>query len=181
MSDIRQDIDPYSQSFFTLKNRVMRQLWSIVWFCLFLPSPRPFHAWRSFLLRLFGARLGEACHVYPRARIWAPWNLIMEDQASLADDVICYSMAEITLRKAAIVSQGAHLCTGSHDYKSDSFQLFAKPIEIGAGAWVCAEVFVHPGVKIGDRSVVSARSVVKEDLPPDMVCSGNPCSPIKPR
>ena len=80
-----------------------------------------------------------------------------------------------------MVSQGVYLCSGSHDYESDSFQLFAKPISIGADAWVCAQAFVTPGVSIAEGAVIGARSVVTRDQPAWFVCAGNPCLPIKPR
>lgn len=181
MSDIRLGIDPYRQASFAFRNRLARALWSIVYRCLFLPSPRPFHGWRIFLLRLFGAKIAGGCRVYPRVRIWAPWNLVMHSQASMADDVICYSMATVELGRRSVVSQGSHLCTGTHDHEDPNFQLVARPIHIGESAWVCADAFVGPGVRIGASAVIGARSVVTHDMPEWMVCAGNPCKPLKLR
>ncbi|RYF46866.1 MAG: putative colanic acid biosynthesis acetyltransferase, partial [Cytophagaceae bacterium] len=48
-------------------------------------------------------------------------------------------------------------------------------------AWVAAEVFIHPGVTIGNGCVIGARSVVVSDMPQWMVCTGHPCKPLKPR
>ncbi len=39
---------------------------------LFRPSPRPMHAWRAFLLRCFGAKIGAHVPRISGARIWAP-------------------------------------------------------------------------------------------------------------
>lgn len=133
------------------------------------------------LLRLFGAKIGEGVHVYPKTRIWAPWNLTMGDQCGVADYVILYSQDRINIGQRAVISQGSHLCTGTHDYKAKGFPLKTKPINIGDEAWVAAEVFVHPGVTIGEGCVIGARAVVTEDMPPWMVCSGNPCKPVKAR
>lgn len=69
---------------FSLGNRVRRQIRNWVWLFFSRPSPRPLHAWRAALLRLFGARLGRNVHVYPAARIWARWNLAMADHAAVA-------------------------------------------------------------------------------------------------
>ena len=139
------------------------------------------HGLRAVILRGFGAKLGKNCHVYPTARIWAPWNLAMGDHACLANDVICYSMATIRIGERTVVSQGAHLCAGSHDYEDPHFQLYALPITIGADAWICAEAFLGPGVEIGEGSVIGARAVAMKSMPAWMVCAGNPCRPLKPR
>ena len=173
--------NPYEGPSFSRRNRLARGIWQLVWLFLFRPSPPPMHAWRCWLLRRFGARIHPTCHIYSSAQIWAPWNLTMESQSCLAPRVICYSMATISLGERAVVSQGVHLCSGSHDYESDSFHLFARPISIGADAWVCAEAFVTPGVSIAEGAVIGARSVVIRNQPAWFVCAGNPCRPIKPR
>ena len=72
-------------------------LWAIVYLTLFRLSPRTFHRWRAFLLRRFGARVSMKAKVYPRARIWAPWNLSMADYSTLADHVDCYCADSITI------------------------------------------------------------------------------------
>ena len=166
---------------FPLANRAARALWSACALVLFRPSLRPCHAWRSALLRLFGASLGTGCLIYPGARIWAPWNLRCGDDAAIADDAIIYNQAPVTLGNRVVVSQGAHLCTGTHDYASPGFELLTRPIVVGDDAWLAAECFVHPGVTIGAGAVIGARSVVTRDLPAWTVCAGNPCRPLKPR
>ncbi len=166
---------------FSLKNRCLRALWSIAYTLLFRPSPRIAHTWRTWLLRSFGARLGKNCHIYPKAIVWAPWNLVCDDEVGVADDVILYNQAPITLGYRVVISQRSHLCTGTHDYNDPGFPLIAKPISIGAKAWIAAESFIHPAVVVGEGCVVGARSVVINSLPPWKVCTGNPCAPIKDR
>lgn len=172
---------PFEGPSFTLSNRLARVAWHLVWVFLFRPTPPPLHPWRRWLLRCFGARIAAGCHIYSDARIWAPWNLHMSQKASLGRGVICYSMAPIHLGERVVVSQGAHLCTGSHDYTSASFPLFARSINIGADAWICTDAFIGPGVQIGEGTVIGARSVVMQSQPSWMVCAGNPCSPRKTR
>lgn len=166
---------------FSFTNKAGRFAWGLVYFFLFRPTPRSFHSWRAFLLRLFGAKMGVHCHIYPGARIWAPWNLECADHAAIADGVIVYNQAKISLGHNAIVSQGSHLCTGTHDYNSPLFELRAFPIHIGPEAWVCADCFIGPGVTVGEGAVIGARSVALKDMPAWMVCAGHPCIPIKPR
>lgn len=173
--------NPFEGASFSRRNRLARVIWQVVWLLLFRPSPPPMHIWRCWLLRLFGAQIDSTCHVYSSVKIWAPWNLKMAAFSCLGPGVNCYSMGVIELEERVVVSQGAHLCSGSHDYTRESFQLFAEPILICADAWICAEAFLSPGVQIGEGAVIGARAVVTRSQPPWFVCAGNPARPCKPR
>lgn len=166
---------------FSLSNRLFRALWNLTWALLASWTPPPFGAWRRFLLTLFGARMGVACDVRGTAKVWYPPHLQMADRSLLADRVNCYNMAPISLGERALVSQGAHLCAGSHDIRTRDFQLIAKPIHIGADVWVAAEAFVGPGVEIGEGSVLGARAVAFKSLEPWGVYAGNPAQFVKRR
>lgn len=170
-----QGNDPYTQPSFSLGNRIMRALWGIIWLLLFRASPRPFHAWRRLLLRLFGAQIGKHVNVYPNVKIWAPWQLTLGDKVGIADGVTLYNMAPILIGDHCVVSQGAHLCTGSHDIDSVNFQLVAKPIVLEKDVWVCAEAFVGLGVTVAEGCVLGARTVVvKSIIEPWSVWAGSP-------
>lgn len=173
--------DTYTGPSFTLRNRIARVIWGITALLLFRYSPKPLHSWRSFLLRCFGAKVGNGVHVYPGVKIWAPWNLELDDECGIANGAILYSQGKITIGKRAVVSQGSHLCAGTHDYTLPGFPLITRPIFISDHAWVAAESFIHPGVTIGEGCVVGARSVVTKNMPAWMVCAGHPCKPLKER
>lgn len=176
---IIQGNNPRTDASFSLSHRIMRQLWGIIWLLLFRPSPRQFHRWRAFLLRLFGARLGKNVHVYPAVKVWAPWNIQLGDCVGIGDGATLYCMDRIVVGEYAVISQGAHLCGGSHDYNSANFQLYAKPIIVGAHAWICAEAFVHLGVEVAEGVVVGARSVVTKSITePWTVHAGHPARKI---
>lgn len=163
-------------------SRLARVAWKIVYYALIRFSPRPLHAWRALVLRLCGARLGARCHVYPKAAIWAPWNLVCGDDAGIADGVEIYNVARVTIGRRAVISQGACLCSASHDYSDptrDAFPLISAPIDIGDCAWVAARSIVLPGIRIGAGCVIGAGSVVTKDMPAHSVCAGNPCRVIR--
>ncbi|TFU03864.1 putative colanic acid biosynthesis acetyltransferase [Polymorphobacter arshaanensis] len=162
-------------------NKLARLLWAVVYVLLYRPSPRPLHGWRRLLLRLFGARIGAGVHPYPRARIWAPWNLVMEPGSGLADDVDCYSVALIHIGREATVSQYSYLCTASHDPDVPGLPLVAAPIRIGDRAWVGADVFVAPGVSIAEGAVVGARSTVLGNVGTGEIVGGTPARFIRRR
>lgn len=165
----------------TVANKMGRSLWQIIWLLFYRPSPRLMHGWRCFLLRLFGAKLGRGVHPYPSARIWAPWNLEMGEHSCLGENVDCYCVDRVFIGARTTVSQYSFLCTASHDYRRESMPLLSAPITIGERAWITADVFVGPGVTIGDGVVVTARSSVFDDIPPWMIARGNPAVPVRMR
>lgn len=175
------NVDTHVGPAFSLRNRMARVVWELVALLFFRFSPKPFHAWRAMLLRCFGAQVGRGVHVYPKAKIWAPWNLELADECGIANGAILYCQDKIIIGRRAVISQGAHLVAGTHDYSKVGFPLITKPIYIGDHVWIAAEAFVHPGISIGEGSVVGARSVVTQDLPEWMVCAGHPCVALKPR
>lgn len=181
MSEILSGPDPRTSASFSRSNRIKRLLWGIVYTLLFRPSPRPAHAWRAMLLRLFGAKLGSDVHVYAKVVVWAPWNLDIADRVGVADGAELYNIALIRLEENVVVSQAAFLCTGTHDFEDPGFQLYAKPITVRREAWVAAQAFVGPGVTVGEGAVVGARAVVVRDVEPWTVVAGNPAKVVKTR
>jgi len=162
------------QSELSFGNRIARLVWGIVSFFLFQSSPRIAHGWRRVLLRCFGAKLGPSVKIYPSARIWAPWNLIVGAGAIIGDRVDLYSVACIEIGTRAIVSQDSSLCAATHDFRSETFELIPKPIVVGPRAWVAARAFVGPGVVIGAGAVVGACAVVFRNVEEGAVVVGNP-------
>lgn len=169
------------QSSLPLSNRLRRAIWAVLYVAAFRPSPKPLHGWRRFLLRLMGAHIAPTSIIHASVRIWAPWNLIMEDCATLGPYVDCYSVAPVTLAAGCVVSQYSYLCTATHDYTELALPLISKPITIGRSAWVCADVFIGPGVTVGEGAVVAARSSVYRDIEPWTVVVGNPARFLKRR
>jgi putative colanic acid biosynthesis acetyltransferase WcaF len=179
--EITSNADPYLKPAFSLRNRVMRMLWNVVQATLFRFSPRPLHAWRAWLLRCFGARLGPGCHIYPRARIWAPWNLVCERVVCIGDEAIVYNPGRLYLGSHVIVSQQAYLCGATHDYRDPAFPMIWAPITIGRYAWICARATVQSGVTVGEGAVLGLGSVTARNLEPWTVYAGVPAQKIKTR
>jgi putative colanic acid biosynthesis acetyltransferase WcaF len=175
------ETDPTLLPAFPLRNRLTRALWNLCYLLLYRPSPRPFHAWRSMLLRAFGAKLGPACHFYPKGKIWAPWNLICEDRVTLADDAELYNPSPMYLGSHALVSQGAYICGATHLYNEVSFRLVSFPMRLGAYSWICARAAVNPGVNVGDGAILALGSVATKDLEPFGIYAGVPARKVKER
>jgi putative colanic acid biosynthesis acetyltransferase WcaF len=162
---------------------MLRWLWVVVQGTLFRWSPRQWHSFRARLLKMFGANIPEPGKVviFPSVKTTFPWKLILQPRSMVGRNVTLYNLAPITLEYGANISQNCHLCAGSHDFNRWSMPLVSRPITIGRNAWLAADVFVGPGVMVGELCVVGARAVVVRDLPGHMICAGNPCRAIKPR
>lgn len=173
--------DPYMRPAFATSDRARRLAWNICRALLYRPSPRPLHAWRAFLLRCFGAKLGPESRFYPRARIWAPWNLVCEDLVTVADGAEIYNPAPMRFGSHVIVSQDAFVCGATHDYDDPKFPLLAYAMNFGAYAWVCARASVGPGVNLGEGAVLGLGSVATRDLEAWGVYAGVPAVKVKER
>ncbi len=181
MSDTKIDLSQYHNAL-SRKNQVIRLLWTVVWGLLARPLPRSVGSgWKRFLLRLFGARIASTAIVYSSARVYYPANLTMEAYSCLASDVDCYNVAPVTIGANSTVSQGAYLCTASHDISDPLNPLITAPIVIEDQAWVAAGAFVGMGVTIGQGAVVGARAALFKSVEPWTVVGGNPAKFIKKR
>lgn len=163
---------------YSLRFRIQRLLWAVAWSFLAAWTPPPMTRWRNWLLRCFGARLHPTATVHARATVWWPGNLEMGKYASIGPGAICYNLAPVTIGDFAIVSQRAHLCTGSHDIQDPGFPLVSGPITLEANCWVAAEAFVGPNVTVGEGAVLGGRGVAAKPLRAWTVYVGNPAKPV---
>ncbi len=173
--------DPSLLPSFSLRNRCARAAWAVAYALLYRLSPRPFNAWRQFVLRLFGAKLGYRCHFHRTARIWAPWNLHCGDRVAIADDVEIYNPSPLRMGAHCIVSQGAYLCGATHEYDRPDFPLVHFPMTLGPYSWICARAMVGPGVNVGAGAILGLGSVATRDLEPFGIYAGIPARKVKMR
>ncbi|MFM9916340.1 MAG: putative colanic acid biosynthesis acetyltransferase [Rhizobacter sp.] len=173
--------DPYLAASLPWTNRAARAAWALGYTLLVRFSPRPLHGWRTIVLRAFGATLGPNCHIYPRARIWAPWNLVCEDAVGIADGAEIYNPAPIRIGSHGIVSQNAYLCGATHDIDDPAFPMISAPITIGRYAWIGARAVVCSGVEVGEGAVLGLASVATRNLDPWSVYVGAPARRVRAR
>ena len=166
---------------FPLRQRLYRLVWMITWALLASYSPPQMRAWRRGLLRAFGARVDSTAGVRGSAKIWYPPNLILGPGSSIGPRVRIYNVNLIEISADTVVSQDAHLCTASHDFRTHAFLLTSRPIKIGNNVWIAAESFVGPGVTIGDGAILGARAAAFADLAPWTIYRGNPAKAVKQR
>lgn len=157
------------------------QVWWLVQTLLFAPSPQFLYGWRVFLLRLFGARIGQGVKIRPSARVTYPWKVDIGDNVWIGDRAELYSLVPIQIGNDSCISQDCYLCTGSHDHRQIDFSYDCTPIMIAPEVWLAAGTFVGPGVSIGRGAVVGARSLVLRDLNAETLYAGVPARRLGPR
>lgn len=172
---------PYKECL-SLSNKLHRLWWNTCRLLFFRAFPGPlFKKWRIFVLKCFGAKIGHGCAINSSAKIWAPWNLETQQYTAIGAYACIYNPGKIILGSKCVISQGAYLCTASHDVTNPLNPLITAPIVVEDQAWVAADAFVGMGVTIGQGAVVGARAAVFKDVEPWTIVGGNPAKPIKKR
>ncbi|MCT4654326.1 MAG: putative colanic acid biosynthesis acetyltransferase [Cohaesibacter sp.] len=168
---------PYSRRDY--QRRLIWRIVEVVLSWIWLPKQ---YKLKRFFLQQFGAKAIGA--VSRHARIWHPWLFSIGKFSVIAEQVTVYNLAPISIGAHSTISQGAHLCAGSHDHTRPDMPLIRDEraqITIGDGVWICTEAYIGPGVTIGNNSIVGARAVVVKDVPDNVIVAGNPARIIRQR
>jgi len=147
------------------RSRTIEALWLI---CggLFVSSGLPGSPLRVLILRAFGARIAPGVVIKPHVRVKFPWRLSIAAHSWIGEDVWIDNLAQVSIGANCCISQAAYLCTGSHDWSKETFDLVTKPIVIEDGAWICAKTTIGPGVRVGEGAILALGSVATRDLDP---------------
>lgn len=180
MSDIDSVLANRKMVKWTRRELAIRLVWGL---CqpLFRFSPRLAWGWRRMLLRLFGARIGRNVHIFPNVKILIPWTITIGDGSAVGDGATLYGLGPISIGARVTVSQGAHLCAGTHDWRDPAMPLIKSSITVGDGAWICADAFVGPDVTIGAGAIIGARAVAVRNIGDNLIAVGNPAQIVRSR
>lgn len=161
--------------------KIKRGIWQFLVKPIYRLLPGKRNVLRIPILRLMGAKIGDDVFIQQRVDILAPWELELGDCLAIAHDVTILNFTTVKIGSMTVISQRAHLCTGTHDHSHPHFPLVFKPISVGSECWVASGAFVGPGVSLGNGCVVGANSIVTKNMPEWHVCAGSPCKPLKVR
>lgn len=164
----------------SLKNRIGRLAWTFFWAIFFRPTPWFMGAYRTWLLKLWGADIKHA-RFHPSARVWAPWMLKTGSHCYIDANVYLYNPYGLELGDRVIISFESVICTPTHDFRDPSYPLIGRKITIRDDVWIAARAFIMPGVTINQGAIVGACAVVSKDVPAWTVVAGNPAVPVRER
>jgi putative colanic acid biosynthesis acetyltransferase WcaF len=160
---------------------IKRLLWYFVGAVLVRSYLMPVSSIKVWLLRLFGAKIGQGVRIKPGVRVKFPWRLTVGDYVWIGEDAWLDNLAPIAIGDHVCISQGVYLCTGNHDWSKPEFTLKTQAIAIESGSWLAANSSVAPGVTVGQGAILSLGSVALKSLEPMMIYQGNPAIAIKKR
>lgn len=146
------------------RNKVWQGLWFAISFLIFQKFWCT-NRWRTLILRLFGATVGESAFIRHDVRIMWPWKLSIGSNCWLGEGLRVINLEQVTIGNDVCISQEVMLCTGSHDHRKANFPYQNEPIVISDGAWIGARATVLPGANIGRCAVVAAGELVRGDVP----------------
>ena len=177
-----QDLGSFiTPSDFRGRSKLTVQLWWIVQSTLFSWSPQVLYGWRRFLLRCFGAKIGNNTLIRSTVKVTYPWKIEVGDNTWIGDDCVLYSLGEIKIGSNVAIAHKVYFNTGGHNYQSKKFEIFSQPVIIEDECWITNDVYIAPNVVVGKGCVIGARSTVLKSLPPGKICVGYPAKPIKDR
>jgi len=169
-------VSPYST-----REKVARLFWGAVQGSLFRFSFHNWYGFRRALLRAFGARMHATANVRRSVTIECPWNLSIGAESSVGDRAVLYCLGPVSIGARVTVSQGAHLCAGTHDSRKATMPLVRPPIDIENDVWIAAVAFVGPKVRVREGAILGARAVALTDLEPWTIYLGNPAAKVRAR
>lgn len=175
------DLSAYDNSWYKPGSLIKRICWYCVNIIFFKSSFFPFYKFKSFLLELFGAKVGKGVCIKPNISIKYPWMLVIGNNTWIGENVWIDNLASIKIGNDVCISQGVLLLSGNHDYTKVSFDLILKPIELEDGVWIGAKSIVCGGAICKSHSVFEAASFISKTYDPFCIYGGNPLVKIKER
>lgn len=163
------------------RNFAVRAAWTIVNALVFLNPVLPAYGLKACLLRLFGARVGKGVVIKPGVNIKYPWFLAIGDYCWIGERVWLDCTAPLQVGDHVVISQGAFLCCGMHDWEDPGMGSMIAPITVEDGAWIASCACIAGNVTIGQEAMVALGSVVFNDCEPRGIYRGNPAQRIARR
>ncbi len=168
-------LDLYNNSSYKTGAGIFKRL---IWFlvnAIFLQNPLNISSGLKIaLLRIFGAKIGNGVTIKPTVNVKYPWLLEIGDHVWIGEEVWIDNLVNVKIGSHVCLSQGAMLLTGSHNYKTSTFDLIVKEIVLEDGVWIGAKSIVCLGVKCLSHSVLAVNSVATSDLSAFGIYQGNP-------
>ena len=156
-------------------------VWYIVNVVFFINPLNPISSLKVWLLRRFGAKVGQGVVIKPAVNIKYPWLLHIGNHVWLGERIWIDNLVQITIQDHVCISQGAMLLTGNHNYKLPTFNLLTGEIVLERGSWIGAKSIVCPGITVANHAILAVNSVATQPLEAYGIYQGNPAKWVRQR
>jgi acetyltransferase-like isoleucine patch superfamily enzyme len=117
----------------------------------------------TYAARALGMKIGEGCRIYTYFFGMEPWLISIGDRVT------------VTFGVQFITHDGATWLLRDEKGRRHRY----APIEIGSDVFIGGNSVILPGVRIGNRVIVAAGSVINRSIPDNCVVAGVPARFIK--
>ena len=145
-------------------------------------------AWPVIPIPLRKRLLSRRGHTFAAATRVRPGTLVLGTRLSVGHgtfinrDCRIEAVDRVEIGAEVHLAPGVRIITLSHELGPSDHRAgerFTKPVVIGDGAWIGAEVTLLPGVTVGSGAVVAAGAVVSADVAPDTLVGGVPAKQLR--
>jgi len=135
---------------------------------------------QRILQELFGAG-GESVWMQPPFYCDYGSNIELGERVFFNFNCVVLDVCKVRVGSFTLLGPAVQIYTPLHplDAQLRRKQEYGKPVEIGTDVWIGGGTIILPGVRIGDRAVIGAGSIVTRDVPEDTFAAGNPCRVIR--
>jgi len=178
---LKTNLNKYNNDWYQPGGAIKRTLWLVVNACFFSNGLAIFNGFKLFLLRCFGATIGEGVVIKPSVNIKYPWFLTIGNHVWIGENVWIDNLTTVNIGSNVCISQGVMLLTGNHDYTKSTFDLIIGEIILEDGVWLGAQSVVCPGITCKSHSVLAVNSTATRNLEAYSIYQGNPASKVRDR
>lgn len=159
---------------------------SLLTLILALPRLRVFNSFKSFVLRILGAKVGIGCTFYPGVWIMTGRNLVVGNHVDFARGVLITTDGHVTIGNRVLIGYNTQIISRNHVIPPKQEKILnaghvGKKVIVEDDVWIGANCTILPGVRIGKGAVIAAGSVVTKDVEPFSIYGGVPAKKIRDR
>ncbi len=178
---MKTNLNKYNNDWYQPGGGIKRLFWIVINALFFSNSLSLFNGIKIFLLRAFGAKVGEGVVIKPSVNIKYPWFLTIGNHVWIGENVWIDNLATVNIGDNVCISQGAMLLTGNHNYTKQTFDLILGEIILQDGVWIGAQSVVCPGITCHSHAVLAVNSTATKNLDAYSIYQGNPATKVRDR
>jgi acetyltransferase-like isoleucine patch superfamily enzyme len=134
----------------------------------------------ELLVHDYGGRIhiGASSYIGMGSRLWSGEDLRVGDHVFIAHNVTITDTNSHQMDAAERADHYQRTVVDGGFFEKSTIK--TAPVVIGDHAWINFNVAILKGVTIGEGAIIGAGSVVTKDVPPYVLCAGNPARVIRP-